>query len=158
MSAIIVLDTNVHKHRLIAANERAQQLNLLAEDAGWNDLPGEFIDRTSAPDRPTLATLFGGHRMLVWARSALNQSTVNWHLNHDYKPGSAVYPHIHFSPTGNLGGNVHWQFILSATKGYGQTKGFQRPLLLTLSFLFQLIRWARTSLQRSQLLGGIQLS
>ena len=134
MSAIIVLDTNVHKHRLIAANERAQQLNLLAEDAGWNDLPGEFIVRTSGTDRPTLYTLFGGHQMLVWSRTALNQTTVNWHLRHDYKPGSAVYPHIHFRPTGNLGGNVHWRFILSATKGYGQTSGI--PAATTIDVIF----------------------
>lgn len=134
MSAIIVLDTNVHKHRLIAANERAQQLNLLAEDAGWNDLLGEFIVRTSGADRPTLATLFGGHQMLVWSRTALNQTTVNWHLRHDYKPGSAVYPHIHFRPTGNLAGNVHWRFILSATKGYGQTSGI--PAATTIDVIF----------------------
>ena len=134
MSTIIVLDTDVHKHRLIAANERAQQLNLLAEDAGWNDLLGEFIDRTSGTDRPTLATLFGGHHMLVWSRTALNQTTVNWHLRHDYKPGSAVYPHIHFRPTGNLAGDVHWRFILSATKGHGQTSGI--PAATTIDLIF----------------------
>ena len=134
MSAIIVLDTNVHKHRLIAANERAQQLNLLAEDAGWNDLLGEFIDRTSGTDRPSQATLFGGHTMLVWSRTALNQTTVNWHLRHDYKPGSAVYPHIHFRPTGNVSGNVHWRFILSATKGHGQRAGI--PTATTIDLIF----------------------
>ena len=133
MSAIIVLDTNVHKHRLIAANERAQQLNLLAEDAGWNDLLGEFIDRTSG-DRPTLATPFNGHHMLVWSSTALNQTTVNWHLRHDYKPGSAVYPHIHFRPTGNVSGNVHWRFILSATKGHGQRAGI--PTATTIDLIF----------------------
>lgn len=134
MSAIIVLDTNVHKHRLIAATERAQQLNLLAEDAGWNDLLGEFIDRTSGTDRPTLATPFNGHHMLVWSSTALNQTTVNWHLRHDYKPGSAVYPHIHFRPTGNVSGNVHWRFILSATKGHGQTTGI--PTATTIDLIF----------------------
>ena len=134
MSALIVLDTNVHKHRLIAATERAQQLNLLAEDAGWNDLLGEFIDRTSGTDRPTLATPFNGHHMLVWSSTALNQTTVNWHLRHDYKPGSAVYPHIHFRPTGNVSGNVHWRFILSATKGHGQTAGI--PTATTIDLIF----------------------
>ena len=134
MSAIIVLDTNVHKHRLIAATERAQQLNLLAEDAGWNDLLGEFIDRTSGTDRPTLATPFNGHHMLVWSSTALNQTTVNWHLRHDYKPGSAVYPHIHFRPTGNVSGDVHWRFILSATKGHGQTTGI--PAATTIDLIF----------------------
>ena len=134
MSALIVLDTNVHKHRLIAATERAQQLNLLAEDAGWNDLLGEFIDRTSGTDRPTLATPFNGHHMLVWSSTALNQTTVNWHLRHDYKPGSAVYPHIHFRPTGNVSGNVHWRFILSATKGHGQTTGI--PTATTIDLIF----------------------
>ena len=134
MSAIIVLDTNVHKHRLIAATERAQQLNLLAEDAGWNDLLGEFIDRTSGTDRPTLATPFNGHHMLVWSSTALNQTTVNWHLRHDYKPGSAVYPHIHFRPTGNVSGDVHWRFILSATKGHGQTTGI--PTATTIDLIF----------------------
>lgn len=134
MSALIVLDTDVHKHRLIAANERAQQLNLLAEDAGWNDMLGEFIVRTSGTDRPTLSTPFNGHHMLVWSSTALNQTTVNWHLRHDYKPGSAVYPHIHFRPTGNVSGNVHWRFILSATKGHGQTAGI--PTATTIDLIF----------------------
>ena len=134
MSAIIVLDTDVHKHRLIAANERALQLNLLAEDAGWNDVLGEFIVRTAGTDRPTLATPFNGHHMLVWSSTALNQTTVNWHLRHDYKPGSAVYPHIHFRPTGNVSGNVHWRFILSATKGYGQRAGI--PTATTIDLIF----------------------
>ena len=134
MSALIVLDTDVHKHRLIAANERAQQLNLLAEDAGWNDMLGEFIDRTSGTDRPTLATPFNGHHMLVWSSTALNQTTVNWHLKHDYKPGSAVYPHVHFRPTGNVSGNVHWRFILSATKGHGQRAGI--PTATTIDLIF----------------------
>lgn len=134
MSSLIVLDTNVHKHRLIAANERAQQLNLLAEDAGWNDLLGEFIYSTSGKDRPTLATPFNGHHMLVWSSTALNQATVNWHLKHDYKPGSAVYPHIHFRPTGKVSGNVHWRFILSATKGHGKTAGI--PTATTIDLIF----------------------
>ena len=134
MSTIIVLDTDVHKHRLIAANERAQQLNLLAEDAGWNDMLGEFIVRTSGTDRPTLSMPFNGHHMLVWSSTALNQTTVNWHLKHDYKPGSAVYPHIHFRPTGNVSGNVHWRFILSATKGHGQRAGI--PTATTIDLIF----------------------
>ena len=136
MSTIIVLDTDVHKHRLIAANERALQLNLLAEDAGWNDLLGEFIVRTSGTDRPTLATPFNGHHMLVWSSTALNQTTVNWHLRHDYKPGSAVYPHIHFRPTGNVSGDVHWRFILSATKGHGQRAGI--PTATTIDLIFHI--------------------
>lgn len=132
--SLIILDTGINKHRVLAASERPAVLNELAGNAGWNDIIGEFIDRTAGADRPTLATPFNGHHMLVWSATAMNQTSVNWHLRHDYNLGSAVYPHVHFRPTGNVAGVVHWQFILTATKAHGQTVGI--PLATTFDVLF----------------------
>ena len=121
--SFIILDTNVNKHRKMLDAERATYLNALADSAGWDDYLGEFIDRTAGTDRPSLGTPFNGHHMLVWSATALNQTTVNWHIRHDYKLGTAVYPHVHFRPTGNVSGDIHWQFVLSVTKSHGQTIG-----------------------------------
>ena len=131
MSAIIVLDTDGHKHRLIAANERALQLNLLAEDAGWNDLLGEFIDRTSGTDRPTLSMPFNGHHMLVWSSTALNQTTVNWHLKHDYKQGLRCTLTFTFAPLGMFLVMYTGDLSCQPLKDMGKELEFLLPLLLT---------------------------
>lgn len=132
--SFIILDTDVNKHRAILANEKAQYLNALADSAGWDDYIAEFIDRTGGTDRPTLATPFNGHHMLVWSSTALNQTTVNWHIKHDYKAGTAVYPHVHFRPTGNVAGDIHWQFVMSVSKSHGQTVGISTATTIDVIF------------------------
>ena len=52
--SLIILDTGINKHRLLAASERPAVLNELAGNAGWNDIIGEFIDRTAGADRAVI--------------------------------------------------------------------------------------------------------
>jgi hypothetical protein len=49
---------------------------------------------------------------------------------HDYKEGSDVYPHIHWSGTNNNAGNVKWQFIYIIEGALGE---FSAPVTLTVT-------------------------
>jgi hypothetical protein len=46
---------------------------------------------------------------------------VAFHVDHDYKPGSLAYVHIHSSPAiAGATGNVYWRFEYTLARGHGQ--------------------------------------
>jgi hypothetical protein len=90
---------------------------------GWRDQLGEINVRGTGSSDPAYsqvgatnfyAFLFPGTG--VQLKQFWHQS----HIQHDFKLGSKVYPHVHWIPATSGTGNVVWNVSWTAAKGHGQ--------------------------------------
>jgi len=90
---------------------------------GWRDITAEVDVRGTGGNDPTFNIYTGTNmRALQFSASAMNECFVNFHVPHDYVPGTAIYLHAHWSnaaATPNTG-NVIWGFEYSFAKGFNQ--------------------------------------
>ena len=90
---------------------------------GWRDIIGEVDIRGTGVHDPTFAVYTGtNYRQLQFSASTMNECFINFHIPHDYVPGTDIYFHAHWSnaaATPNTG-NVIWGFEYSYAKGFSQ--------------------------------------
>ena len=90
---------------------------------GWNDLTSILsAGKVTAGAAPSWAA-WAGTNIYTWQFSASTQDALNiapFHFEHDYKKGSAVYPHVHWLPDTNAAGVVRWGLEWSIAKGHQQ--------------------------------------
>lgn len=74
----------------------------------WDDLrfPAVGINPPGAASDPTIDTTDG---RLVFSASATNTVAIQAQLPHNWKEGSRIHPHLHWSPTSTNTGNVLWR-------------------------------------------------
>lgn len=89
----------------------------------WNDLNvGMSVGLGAAA--PSLTTLTGGIKTYQFNGVAtMNECFASIELLHDYKEGTDIYPHIHWSPTTASAGNVKWQLEYSVVSPGGAISG-----------------------------------
>ena len=94
---------------------------------GWQDLRGSFISaKLTGSNQPTWTKVKDngsgstGVYAYSFSASALNEVWLALHINHDYKEGTAFYPHIHWIPSDTNTGVVRWGIEWSASQGHGQ--------------------------------------
>lgn len=77
-------------------------------DTYWEDLrfAAAGINPPGAASDPTRDTTDG---RLVFSASATNVIALQVQMPHCWKEGTAIYPHIHWSPTNTDTGNVLWR-------------------------------------------------
>lgn len=87
------------------------------EDAGWQDIPSPVIIRGSGQNNPTITTVTGLNFECYTfdSTSTMHQCYSVVHLNHDYRPGTGVYFHVHtltdtVNPVGNFKLNIDYQY------------------------------------------------
>ena len=72
--------------------------------SGWNDLVSDITVRNGAGSAPDLVAFRDGIYAYAMTPDVLNECFANFHIRHDYIPGTMVYPHIHWtSNTTNTG-------------------------------------------------------
>lgn len=106
---------------------------------GWRDLMGQVLVKASGTDRPTfqaMSAIPGAASMwgYSWSATVLQQVQIDYHVDHDIKLGSVLYPHVHFRPLTNAAGVVRWGFERSVSKGHGQTTGFPATTTVYVNF------------------------
>lgn len=82
------------------------QFNLKTKD-GWADIVSEFYTR-GGPASPGVSQFIGGIYLLEFSDSDVLEAFANVHIPHSYRPGTMMYPHIHFSVQTNNAGTVRW--------------------------------------------------
>lgn len=94
---------------------------------GWRDLFGCFTAaKLTGSNQPTWAQVTddGASSTGVYAYSfsptVLNELWLSFHINHDYKDGTAFYPHLHWLPTDTNTGTVRWGIEWVAAMGHNQ--------------------------------------
>lgn len=93
---------------------------------GWHDLLGPIVVKAGATD-PTIATYRGSIKDYSFSNAVMNEVFNDFHIPHDYFPGSDIYLHVHWSQNvvdsgGAAGapGVVKWYFDVSYSKGHNQ--------------------------------------
>lgn len=95
---------------------------------GWHDLLGPIhVDQNTGGVRPTWATYRNG--LMAWAFAVNDQVFCEFHLPHDYAPGTDLFIHAHWSHNSAAvtSGNVTWKFDASYAKGHNQAS-FSSPI------------------------------
>lgn len=118
----------------VSANTTNNVLNYLDggnTGAGWNDLLGTPNIRTIGSNDPSWNVYRGTIRQYQFSQSQMNELWFSYHMQHDYKPGSDIHLHIHWSQntvdtggTAGAPGNVKWYFDVTYAKGHNQAAFF----------------------------------
>jgi hypothetical protein len=88
---------------------------------GWRDNLASFSQgRIAGANVPTWSQVVGGIYAYDFSPTAMNEIWLNFHVDHDYCPGSVMYPHVHFLPSDNNAGVVRWGIEYMVAKGHGQ--------------------------------------
>jgi hypothetical protein len=128
--------------------------------SGWRDLIGEIVVRgTPGASTPSWAAYAGTTIFQYQFSNATTQEIwVNFHMQHDYKPGSDLYLHIHWSQTtvdsgGTAGvpGQAKWYFDVLYAKGHQQA-AFSNSVITTS------ITQTASGTVRTHMIGEVQLS
>jgi hypothetical protein len=86
---------------------------------GWRDNIIEITLRNGPADAQ-FALFRDGIYLPSFVQSGVQNGYGNWHIDHDYKMGSALYLHIHWSANSALTGTVRWGFEYTLAKGHQQ--------------------------------------
>lgn len=87
---------------------------------GWSDNIQSFVKGSAGAGAPALTTLANGARLYSFGNG--DSVHVEFHTNHDLKPDSECFPHVHFACADALsvGETIEWEVIYNLTKGHSQ--------------------------------------
>lgn len=94
-------------------------LDIKTQD-GWRDNIVSINPRLGAPNSPELNLFKDGIYHYSFFAGQLTEAWANFHVDHDYKLGSPIYPHVHWSINTASLGTVRWGFEYQIAKGHQQ--------------------------------------
>lgn len=99
---------------------------------GWRDMISEINPR-SGGTAPSLSLYRDGIYLYEFSADQMQEVFSNFHIDHDYKLNTMLYPHLHFVTSSNAAGVVRLGFEYTYAKGHGQGT-FPASTTLTLDF------------------------
>ena len=117
----------------------------------WVDLLGAITyEDSTGPTRPNFDTYRGGLKQFRF--SVNDQAWIEYHIPHDYSPGSDLFVHTHWSHTATdvASGGVTWGFEATYAKGHNQA-AFHAPITTT-------VTQAASTVQYQHMIAETQLS
>ena len=110
--------------------------NVLGETRreGWDDFLVSNLNLGKSVESPTFKTFRDTYMAFAFPDNAVKEGHGDMHILHNYKFGTAIYPHIHWSsneatPTGN----VQWKIDYSIARGHAvNTEAFAAFQTITL--------------------------
>lgn len=89
------------------------------QNGEWRDLIIALRTPVSGPSIPVLTAVGSGViRHPAWAIN--DQLWTDWHIQHDYAPGTDVFMHMHWHTSGTSTAIVKWEFTFYHAKGNNQ--------------------------------------
>jgi len=88
-------------------------------DGGWRDMIGQIVTPPLGPSNPTW-TQMGTSPFYGWRFGLNDEVQLQFHLQHDYKPGTDIFLHTHWTTNGTSTNTVKWQFTYTYAKGFNQ--------------------------------------
>lgn len=93
-------------------------------ETGWRDLVGDIrVQDVGSAAAPSWVAYQGNIKAWSFPASggaALREVYLTFHVDHDYKPGSDLHIHAHWSCPAAATGNVKWYFEVTYAKGHNQ--------------------------------------
>lgn len=87
---------------------------------GWRDNIVQLDVQVGNPDAPTLNVFRNGIKAYTFFAGEMSEAFASFHIDHDYKLGTALYPHVHWSINTATTGTVRWGIEWTYAKGHGQ--------------------------------------
>ena len=101
------------------------------QGGGWQDNIGVPKYRTTGLNIPSLVQV-GATPFWALQFDLNDWAMFEYHITHDFVPGSAIYPHVHWFADGTNVNTVKWQYQISLAKGHTQGAfNFGSPTTLT---------------------------
>lgn len=114
---------NIYVNNITSTSNITFTGNITLERPYWDDLRTPVNAIKLSNTKPPTWTAYKGSEVLAFSDQATagNEEFIFFSVQmpHNYKEGTAIYPHVHFVPEDNTGGNVRWQFTYSWAS-YGQ--------------------------------------
>jgi hypothetical protein len=103
------------------------KIDTAVPEFGWHDITGNLHNVNGALNSADYVVYRGGIKAYQFAEG--EESFVNFHLPHDYLPGSEIFIHVHWSHNSSLvtGGSCTWAFETMYAKGHNQAS-FEAPV------------------------------
>lgn len=86
----------------------------------WHDQLGAINVRATGPTAPAYTAYIGSIYAFAFDRAGMQEAFVEFHVVHDYAPGTDWYIHAHWSTSAAPTGDVNWLFECAYAKGYDQ--------------------------------------
>ena len=100
---------------------------------GWRDIIGKVIPKAVGAGSPTRAPYMGG-QLGQYAFVAGDAYDIEFHIPHDYAPGTDIHIHVHWSHNGDaISGSAVFDFYHSYAKGHNQAN-FSAEKNLTITY------------------------
>lgn len=95
---------------------------LYLRTGNWNDYTNDLSQgKVAGANVPTWSTFRDGLNAYAFSASSMNEIWVTFHVLHDIKLGTIIFPHIHWSPGVSTNtGTVRWGIEFSHCKGHQQ--------------------------------------
>jgi hypothetical protein len=97
------------------------KIDTAAPTFGWRDITGKIRKRGVGATDPADAVYIGGS-VKQWQFSVNDEVWLEFHIPHDYVPGTDIHLHFHWSHNVTVvtGGNVVWGANITYAKGHNQ--------------------------------------
>jgi hypothetical protein len=112
------------------------KIDLTTPTFGWKDLTGEIITKGVGPSDPDWVTYRGSLSQYRFSAGHVHEAWLNFHIPHDYVPGSDLFVHVHWSQitvdtggTAGVPGVAKWYFDISYSDGHGTAGGSADPFI-----------------------------
>lgn len=109
------------------------KVDLTSPTFGWRDIIGKVIPKAVGAGSPTRSTYMGG-QLGQYSFIAGDAYDIEFHIPHDYMPGTDIYIHLHWSHNGTtISGNAVFDIYHSYAKGFDQAN-FAAEKNLTITY------------------------
>lgn len=100
----------------------------------WDDYVSSFnAGKAVGPNAPTFAAMLGSINAYQFSATTMNELLLApIHITHTYKPGTPIFPHVHWCSPGTNTGVVRWGLEYTLAKGHGQASGSVFPAPTTI--------------------------
>ena len=105
-------------------------------NTGWKDITTDLSRASTGAASPTLTEFRTGIYAYAFSATVDEELFAVFHIPHDIKPNSKVYPHIHYSngASTNTTQDILWKFSYTFAKGFASpAEAFGDPATITLS-------------------------
>lgn len=106
--------------------------DIVSRVEGWNDLVQNVTVRGASANAPSFSPYRDTLYAYAFDAATMGECYANFHLGHDYIPGSMVFPHVHWSPNTTSTGTVRWGVEYTWARRYDSTGQIAFPATQTL--------------------------
>ena len=122
-----------------SAVKQAKLENLIS---GWRDLRAPLIPVAGAGVNDPTLSFFGPSGTVMQYKFAVDDEVfMSYHIDHDIKVGSTIYPHVHWASSGTSTATVKWEMEYTIANRTGEP-AFPAPTTLDIEIAANSTAWA----------------